>query len=298
MRSTAPTTAALRRVALAACLACVAASSQAGVLDFLFGSSKEASPSKAAPDTRRRTWHISEFSGVRVVPAEAGAPANSQPVALSANTLRDVLNQVRAPGASGGEALFAREELDDLLDPLTEALQVAGPREDVLLVSSSRRNGGLLSMPMAVTARLFVVGDKLNLIVHDTRYDFFGPYRGANKQPEFVYGSRTAASSAAIDRPGAVRRRGDWLELPLSAAAAAVPAAPGVPAAAAAPPAPAATLAAPAPAVAPTAPPQRRDPAFFEEQERRLEALKRLRDRGLITEDEYQQKRGEILKTL
>ncbi|HSI56257.1 MAG TPA: hypothetical protein VLA16_01790, partial [Ideonella sp.] len=206
MRSIAQAAGAARQVAVAACLLCVAAGAPAGVLDFLFGSSKEAS-TKQAPDSRRRTWHVSEFTGVRVVPAESGAAANSQPVNLSTNLVRDLLNQVRVPGPGNGEALFGREELDELLEPISEALQVAGPREDVLVVSSNRRGGGLLSMPMAVTARLFVAGDKLNLIVHDTRYDFFGLYRGANKQPEFVYGSRSAASSAAIDRPGAVRRR-------------------------------------------------------------------------------------------
>jgi ABC-type phosphonate transport system ATPase subunit len=41
-----------------------------------------------------------------------------------------------------------------------------------------------------------------------------------------------------------------------------------------------------------------RDAAFFEEQELRLRTLKRLRDNGLITEEEYQQKRREVLERL
>lgn len=41
-----------------------------------------------------------------------------------------------------------------------------------------------------------------------------------------------------------------------------------------------------------------RDAAFFEEQELRLRTLKRLRDSGLITEEEYQQKRREVLERL
>jgi hypothetical protein len=45
--------------------------------------------------------------------------------------------------------------------------------------------------------------------------------------------------------------------------------------------------------------PQRpRDAAFFEEQENRLRALKRLRDNGLISEEEYQAKRREVLDQL
>ena len=55
---------------------------------------------------------------------------------------------------------------------------------------------------------------------------------------------------------------------------------------------PAATTAAPPAGTAP------RDSRFFDEQEQRLSTLKRLHDRGLITDDEYQQKRREILQAL
>jgi hypothetical protein len=51
-----------------------------------------------------------------------------------------------------------------------------------------------------------------------------------------------------------------------------------------------------APAVA--SPSRPRDAAFFEEQEYRLRTLKRLRDSGLISEDEYVQKRREVLGQL
>ncbi len=65
--------------------------------------------------------------------------------------------------------------------------------------------------------------------------------------------------------------------------------------------APAAVAPAVAPATPPaaaTAPQRPRDAAFFEEQELRLRTLKRLRDSGLITEQEYQQKRKEVLEQL
>jgi hypothetical protein len=48
----------------------------------------------------------------------------------------------------------------------------------------------------------------------------------------------------------------------------------------------------------PAAPAKARDAAFYEEQEYRLRTLKRLRDSGLISEDEYQKKRTEILDKL
>jgi hypothetical protein len=52
-----------------------------------------------------------------------------------------------------------------------------------------------------------------------------------------------------------------------------------------------------APAVAP-APRAPLDAAGAQDLERRLETLKRLREKNLITEDEYQQKRKEILQLL
>ncbi|MFO1266617.1 MAG: hypothetical protein U1F25_10755 [Rubrivivax sp.] len=41
-----------------------------------------------------------------------------------------------------------------------------------------------------------------------------------------------------------------------------------------------------------------RDAAYLEEQERRLLALRRLREANLITEEEYQRKRREIIDAL
>jgi hypothetical protein len=100
------------------------------------------------------------------------------------------------------------------------------------------------------------------------------------------------------------------------AAAAAAAAAPAVPAAAppaivvppvvvvpapAVPPAPAAAVAAPStPAAAArgATPRPARDAAFYEEQEQRLRALQRLRERNLISEEEFQRKRKEIIDAL
>jgi hypothetical protein len=73
-----------------------------------------------------------------------------------------------------------------------------------------------------------------------------------------------------------------------------VPPAPApMPTPAAAPAAAAATPVQPA-----AAPGRARDPAFYDEQEQRLRTLKRLRDNNLISEDEYQQKRREVLQQL
>jgi len=110
--------------------------------------------------------------------------------------------------------------------------------------------------------------------------------------PQVAAPAAAAAAAAAVAAPA-----------PAVVAAPAPTAAPA-PAPTAAPavvPAPAATAparAAPAAAIAAPTPQRARDAAFFEEQETRLRALKRLRDAGLISEPEYLQKRKEVLDQL
>jgi hypothetical protein len=143
--------------------------------------------------------------------------------------------------------------------------------------------------------------------VHDTRSGFFDVYQGTHQVPPLTYGSRVKAGRDSIASPVATNRRADWLALPLAAAAVPTTVAPG-PAAAAAQAAPAAAArAAPAPTppaatpaapAAPAAAPRPRDQAFYEEQAQRLKGLKLLRDQGVLTEEEYQAKRREILSSL
>src|SRR5207237_7044490 len=125
---------------------------------------------------------------------------------------------------------------------------------------------------------------------------FHEKYRGAHAAPQFKFGSRKTAGDASLQSAGATNRRADWLAIPLrvAATAAAPPAATPVPAALGAP----SSAAAPA-TTATTAPPRKAlDAAAADDIERRLEILKRLREKGLITEDEYQQKRRQILDLL
>lgn len=308
-----------RTVLLALAAVTLAEPAPAGVLDFLFGNSAEKQPEKPPARTGRRVWQLGDFTEIRLAKAEAGAAANSHPINLSPEAIRALLGGIRTPVASGGdEPLFGVSELADLVESIHLALASSLPDEDVLMVSTSRRGGGLLTAPSSITARLFVSGDRLNVIVHDDRFEFFGLYRGAGTLPTFVFGSRTNPSLVNLRRAGANSRRADWLEIPFSAAntaievpgaaaqpAAAAPAAPAavVPAAPAVAAVPAPTPA-PAPAAAATpvqpaaAPGRPRDPAFYDEQEQRLRTLKRLRESNLISEEEYQQKRREVLQQL
>jgi len=234
----------------------------------------------------KRTWQIREFTRVELAPREAGAEPNEHPASLSAEALREQLARVRFAARNGSQPLLTADELADLAGPLSQALQRAAPADDVLLLSSARREKGLLGAPTAVTARLFVQGGKLQLIVHDARFEFFDAYRGTNVTPRFRFGSRSAAGAVALEGANALNRRADWLSL-----------------AAAQPSAPAAAAQEKNLEKSPgTDQVQEKAQEKAQEKgldiERRLETLKRLRDKNLISEDEYQQKRKDLLQQL
>jgi len=233
----------------------------------------------AAPGGQTQ-WKLSKVGWVQRVPAEPGAPANAQPAALSADALLAILGPVRAQVAGEDLPLFAKDELKALAKALSEALALATPGEDLLLLSTFKRGGGLLETPVGLTARLFVGDGGLNLIVHDARLPFMDRYLADGTLPTFAYGSRTLAAPADLQAPGARRQRSDWLALPLTAA-----------------PTPAPVVAA-VPAPRPEPLPAVRDAAFYEAQTQRLKALKRMRDEGVLSDAEYTEKRDAILKTL
>lgn len=294
-----------RAAVAAVVLALGTGAAHAGAMDFLFGKkSGAAEPASAQPDSKQRSWSINEFTAIRLVPREAGSAPNEQPISLQPEGLRQQLALIRARIDGKLEQLFHADELKDIIDPLVQALSAAGPNDDILLLSTSRRGEGFLSSPLGVTARLFVQGSHLNVVVHDVRKDFVNAYRGTHMEPHFEFGSRDKPSAAAIQTAGGVSKRGDWVQLPITgittAAAPVAPVAPE-PLRTVSPVAPAAVVSpAPpsvaAPAAAPV--PASRDTAFYEEQARRLKGLKLMRDQGAISEEEYQQKRKEILSGL
>ncbi|EHR70317.1 hypothetical protein BurJ1DRAFT_1447 [Burkholderiales bacterium JOSHI_001] len=285
-------------LALALAAALSSAPAQAGLLDGLFG--KPAAP--AVTDNGQREWALHDFTTLRLVPREAGAPPNEHPQQVNAEGLRQALAQVQVNLPAGAEPLFAADELAELVAPMVQALAVARPQDDLLLLSSSRRGKGLFVPPTAITARLFFQGGALNLVLADARRDFYNNYIGSRQAPEFSFGTRAQAGRAVLRTALGSSPRADWVALPAGAAAPATPPPPtampivGAPAVSplATPPAVAAP-ARPAPAAAV---PKSREPMSGDEAESRLSTLKRLRERGLITEDEYQQKRKEILSQL
>lgn len=284
--------------ALSAALGVSALPAQAtGVLDSLFGGKKADDPRS----DKERHWQIDEFTAVRVMRKEAGAPANQHPALVNAGSLRAQLAGVEAVLRRGAEPLFDGAELDRLVPVIVKALASAGPDEDIVLVSTSRRGSGALPSPMAVTGRLFVHGDALQMIVNDTRLDFLMNSRMSRTAPRFEYGSRGRVGADTLRSPAGAGRRSDWVAFPMSNLTG--PGVVGVTTAAPAPVAkavaPVAAIVAPAAALPPAAAPVPGSPAAIgDEVEQRLTTLKRLRDKGLITEEEYQQKRREVLQKL
>ncbi len=248
-------------------------------------------PALAAPEGSRRSWEVSPFTWVKRAAVEPGAPANSHPLRVDEAALVQALGSVRFLSGAREQALFAPAEAAELGRPLAEALAAAGPGEDLLLLSSSKREAGFFGKSLSVTARVFAREGRLNLIVQDTRLDFVEIYFHTFIMPTFKHGSRSVAGTAILKAAGAESLRPDWIALPLAAPAAAVPA--PIPVLAA--PAP---KAAPAAAAVPPAAPAAAKSAPAAGLEERLRELKRLRDLDLITAEEYARKKQELLKDL
>jgi hypothetical protein len=276
-------------------LAAATPPAHAGLMDFLFGGKAATAAATPTGPTGQRQWRLGEFSAIRLVSRESGSPPNQHPLVIQPEVLRQQLALVRTQVKGGDEPLFTADELGGIVEPLAQALANAGEVDDVLLLSTARRDGILLP-PLGVTARIFARDGALQLVLHDSRYDFVNAYIGSRVEPEFTFGSRTASGPAVLRSAAARNVRSDWLALPLTLPV--VPtAAPAVAApvpAAASPAAPPSAAAAPAP----TAPAAAAPAARPEDIERRLITLQRLRDRGLISEEEYQAKRREILQQL
>jgi hypothetical protein len=234
---------------------------------LLAGDPPPASPAKP----HRIFWDLGQYTWLRLTPREPGAALNDPQTPVEAAALTQRLGTIRATTSEGVEALFAPMELAGLAKAMGEALSLAGPGEDLLLFSSSRRSQGFLSSPLAVSARIFLRDGALNIIVQDARLEVLGRYAPDGDWSKIDYGTRGHASQVTLSCPEAISRRGDWLVFALDK----VPAVPAVP-----------------PVPKPV------DASIHPVQEKRLRDLLHLREEKLISEKEYQAKRAEIIKSL
>ena len=228
---------------------------------------------------------------------------------------------------------FTADEVGRIASYVTSGLAKAGPRQDVTfstIGSHSRGVGSSIKDPTVNAGRIFYQGGKLNVIfgelqsnyrkknIYGQREDFTPRRQGTREKASKQKVALTLVPGVALQStPGGVRD--DWVTIDLavagaqtvatspaaaataaqapSASPAPQPAPPPAATGAAATVAPAAAGAAPAPApvAAPTAPAADSKTADLE---RRLRALKEMKDKGLITEEAYNAKMKELLSEL
>ena len=221
-------------------------------------------------------WSEGEFDQVHRV-ANGGAEGNVHPQTLAVDGLGKALLKLHIK--SGGTAALAMlnpESASSLARGLSAGLSKATAQQDVLFFATSGQGGGLFANKLGNSGRAFVDSHGLNLIFGEVAVDFVGAYRGTKKPRSFDFGSRASASGVAVELNGLSQPRNDWVIIPLASLRAGEPQAASLPA-----PAQQAAV---------------RDEQYYVAQEMRLKGLKRLHEQKLITDEEFQAKRGEILK--
>lgn len=241
-------------------------------------------PVQAAPGTRYvacascapqdLAWGEGEFDQVHLV-AAPGDARNLHPQAVSVEWLTKALAALRL--GSGNTLLLDADSAATLAQGLSKALSKAGSQQDAAFMVTSKPGGGILGTRLGNSGRAFVDARGLNLIVAEAHVEFVGKYRATRMERPFDFGSRAKASQVSLAGDGVSRPRNDWVVISLTAPVGAVSAAP---------------VSMPAPQASPV----ERNEQYYQAQEARLKALKRLREQDLIDEQEYQAKRSEILK--
>ena len=222
------------------------------------------------------------------MPSEASAAANSHPFAVSAAELRRLLSDIRVSGANSikSEPVFTKEELETIVRPLVAALAKASPHQDVAFAVTGYRGVFGSNSPKSVTTgRLFVNADGVNLIF-GLMQERLGVGDYDDRNPPIRPGVRTRRIDWAPWKIAPVgarfhEQRGDWLVFDRSAL---------TPAAATTAPSGGASANSRGEAAIPTIDTE------AQEIEKKLRVLDRLKERGVITDQEYSERRREILQ--
>jgi hypothetical protein len=250
------------------------------------------------------------------VQLEAANTANQHPVTFSAEQLNALLGHFyKRVGDKEPLPYFSQDEISRIAPDLVRLFAKAKPGEDVDFGTSFRASGFFLVPRTLNAGRLFVENGQLNLLIgmcaaeQDVGYQqAFGKYRELNHGSRNKAADKLGCELLAGNDTERVDNRTDWLRLNINAALTtkAVPTflptakaltfgSTGSPVQATAPP----PTSLPAPA---TRPAEAIQPALqalpASDAEERLVTLKRLHDKGLITDTEYEQKRAAVLKSL
>lgn len=244
---------------------------------------KIASGGKANNPDIVRVVYQEQFKNMLLVKREAGSQPNQHPATITPEELGRLLKPLTVRyGKDKPEPLFSDDqptELTTFATWLSDALTAAGPDQDIVFHLPQTRGLWLLTEKMMLSGRAFVVDGKLNIIVAHVREGYEGQWVRAGVLRKFKPATRAtkvledrelvARPPVTLAQPG----RGDWVQLDLSAVlqrqaahrdAGAAPRAGDVV--------------------------QPRSSAA-----ERLQKLQSLKDKGLISDEEYQSKRQQIL---
>lgn len=273
-------------------------------------------------------WDAGERGYVRIVRMEDAAPGpNDHPVNLTPGQIRDVLGELRvANGKQVGDVLgqlvskeekdsvpvFTENQLDRIAEPLAMALAQAGSRQEVTFAVAGEEGllQGVIQSPVLTTGRVFYRNGRLNVIFGLVHNKYRDQLRATGVLRAYTPGSRTRQLTDRTILPDeamqyAVADRQDWIQISPGAwttpagqvaTAEVQPQTGPAPAAQPSPPEPAAQPGIAAPA--PRSEPDEYSGDFYQSIEMRLKRLIRLREQGLITEQEYQQRRQAIISEL
>jgi len=241
---------------------------------------------------------------VKVEPQDdAAASPNDHPAQLTNEAVSNALAALRIrivdedTAAESQRSVFTAEELRNLAPRIASGLAKAGPRQDVTfstIGSHPRAAGGMVKDPGVNAGRVFYVDGKINVIFGELQSGYRKRSVYGQRTEDFTprrEGSRTKAAEhewALAARPGVELHsnaggvRNDWVEIDSAAVASGAAAVSQAPA-----PATPATPAATATATKSGA-----------DIEQRLQALKELRDKNLISEEAYRAKMQELLSEL
>jgi hypothetical protein len=246
-----------------------------------------------ASDVRYLWQSRDQFVALEQQDSTATGPAqpNEHPLDLTLDRVTAILESIEMRADDGGkpEALLTRPAVQALAPQLRRALQQASPTEDVTFAIIGLHDAlyGLAKSPKVTTGRVFYKAGKLNIIVglvqqevrdrDDRRLFPFTP--GIRKKP--LEGEWTLLPQHGQN--GYTQIRKDWVAFSTEwqATVAQPPVAEKIVPS---------TSARPAPSIKQSN--DARNPA------ERLNTIKELKEKGLISEEEYRSKRMEIFNTL
>ncbi|MEI6205731.1 MAG: SHOCT domain-containing protein [Desulfuromonadales bacterium] len=270
-----------------------------------------------ASDVRKLWQSRDQFVALERPDSTPGSstPSNDHPVEISSDRLTAILASVelQSPDNKAAERLFTKQSLEALVPEMMQGFRKATPGEDVTFAVIGLHSSlfGFAKSPKVTTGRAFYKGGQLNLIIGFAQQDF--NEREDRRLSPFIPGNRQTAMAGEwtlLPQPGrngfALIRK-DWVafsdewrafEVQTPVADKNIPAVQAAPVQQVKPqtPPPAGQSAPPAVQSGPDQPAVRyqdsRRPA------ERLTTLNELKEKGLISEEEYRSKRLEILNGL